>query len=624
MYHNGFVKVMIISPDVEVGNPKFNADKMLEVLGKKENQKAEFILFPELSMSGYSSADLFFQDYLLSSVEEEIQRVLDNNPFEGVVIFGAPIRDNNILFNCAVVIQKDKVLGIIPKEYLPHPGEFFETRWFVSGTTAKEQISSIKFLGKDVAFGKIIFNHDNVKFAVEVCADMFAPITPATFLYLHGADIVFNTSASPDHLGKTDLRRRLVTTVSGRNNGSYVYCSAGVKESSSEGVFSGHKMVTQNGEIIAEIEDFTTGDEILFADIDVSKTRHARRNNGWYKVSVDRYGRDKSFQLVPYNLSESGDYVFEKKLSKTPFIPDMQPLDILNRVYRLQGSAILKRLQYIDITKSVIGISGGLDSTLALLSLVEAYKHIGYNLKDIIAVTLPGLATSTRTLNNAKKLMELTGVTYKEINISDHVNEAFKLIGHDPNIKDVTYENTQARIRTEILMNLANEVNGIVIGTSDLSEVALGWATFNGDHMAMYGLNGGIPKTLVKFLVKTYALKYPQLKDVLEDIVGTPISPELTDNDQNTESIIGKYEINDFIMHRFLVCGDKEDRIIMLLNKTFDLSKEEASSYTTNFYNRFFSQQYKRSTMPDAPKIVTLSLSSRGSYKMVGDMKYIK
>ncbi len=622
MYSNGLIKVASVTPKLKVGNPQFNVGEMLDIL---KEVKASITVFPELSVTAYTCNDLFFQESLLSNTKKAITHLLEENKYQGIIVIGAPLEVDGVLYNCAFVIQGSKILGIIPKFYLPNTGEFYEKRWFQSGFNIIENYNEVKYLNQIVPFGYIVFKdqNDEVSFGIEVCEDMWAPVSPGNILSLNGARIILNLSASNEVLGKREIRRRTILEHSRRNAGAYVYSSAGVNESTSETVFSGHNVIAQNSELIVETENFNQESEVIYGDIDLEKIDFARRTNASYRDSLNRY-RHK-FNEVIFKLEKSEDYNFAKKFDSTPFVPKVNILEDFEKIAALQENALIKRIKHVRAKSLVIGISGGLDSTLALLIACRVYDNLGIDKKEIIGVTMPGLHTSKLTKKNAMDMMQNLGVKILDININNHVKEHFKLIGHDGVTEDITYENTQARARTMILMNLANKYQGLVLGTGDLSEMALGWCTYNGDQMSMYGINVGIPKTLVRFMIHNYAIhKFSEnVRQTLLSIVDTPITPELTSN-QKTEDTIGKYEINDFIIHRVLRYGDKEDRISWLLPKVFGISCDESSSYASNFFRRFYSQQFKRQATPDGPKILDISVSPRGDLRLPSDIDYLK
>lgn len=616
-YKNGFLKVCSVSPRLSVGNPRENVKEMIKAL---ENNDSAICLFPELGITAYSCNDLFLQRSLLEDSLEALSYLLAHNPYDGVVICGMPLETQSMVVNVALALQKDKILGIVPKFYLPNNKEYYEKRWFNSGFDLVDKTKKVKILNKSVPFGNLLFESGDVKFGIEVCEDMWATISPGNFLSVNGANLIFNLSASNECLGKESTRRNCVLEHSRKNTGAYVYASCGPAESSSETVFFGHKIIASNGSLLTESMNRTLDTDILYADIDLERIAYERRSNSSYREAILKYHLD--YQIVPFVLKESEDYAFAKPLDTLPFVPKVNPEKTFERISKIQELALVKRLTHLGIQNVLVGISGGLDSALTLIVACRSFDRLGLSRKGIIAVTMPGMGTSSRTKDNARKLMEYLGVTALEIGMTEHVTEHLKMIGHDGLTEDITYENAQARERTMILMNLANKYNGIVLGTGDLSEIALGWSTYNGDQMSMYNVNAGIPKTLVRFMVHNYAddLNDPAASAVLHDILETPISPELRKN-QATEQAIGKYEINDFILHRFLACGDTEERILFLLKKAFSLGEKELADYAANFFKRFYSQQFKRQASPDSPKVLDYSLSPRGDFRMPSDVE---
>ena len=620
MYKNGFIKVASVTPKLKVGNPDYNVREMLRLLNKV---KSSIAVFPELSVTAYTCNDLFFQESLIQRTKKAIKLFLKENTFPGVVFIGAPLEVDGVLYNTAFVIQKNVILGIVPKFYLPNTGEFYEKRWFQSGFEIVSQVSEVVYLDQIVPFGHLVFKAEDeeLSFGVEICEDMWAPISPGNILALNGARLIVNLSASNETLGKRGLRRQSILEHSRRNQGAYVYSSAGVNESTSETVFSGHNLIAQNGELLVETENFSQESEIIYGDVDLSKIDFARRTSSSYRDTINRYSFD--YTRVLFQLEETKDYDFESKMDQTPFVPKTDLKENFLKIAALQENALIKRMKHIKAKRIVVGVSGGLDSTLALLIAVRVYDLLDLPRKDIIGVTMPGLHTGDVTKNHADALMKHLGISVKEIDIKKHTLEHFSLIDHDGKTQDIAYENTQARLRTTILMNLANKEKGIVLGTGDLSELVLGWCTYNGDQMSMYGINSGIPKTLVRFMITEYALfKFnEEIRHILEGIVDTPITPELTAN-QTTEETIGKYEVNDFMIHRLFRFGDDEERIVWLLEKTFDLSREESERYAHQFFTRFYSQQFKRQALPDGPKILDIGISPRGDLRLPSDIDY--
>ena len=618
MYGKGFIKVASVTPVLKVGNPLYNVKEMVSLL---KDIKSSITVFPELGITAYTCNDLFFQESLLNDTKEAIKYLLKHNDNDGVIIIGAPLEVDGVLYNCAFIINQNEIKGIVPKYYLPNTGEFYEKRWFQSGFDIANEITSVQYLGKEVPFGNIVFTTEDqeVTFGVEICEDMWAPISPGNILAINGAKIIVNLSASNEVLGKREMRKRAILEHSRRNAGAYVYCSAGVSESTSETVFSGHNVICQNSELIVETENFNQNSEIIYGDIDLAKIDFSRRTNASYRDTLNKFNYE--VQKVTVSIKEEDGFEFEKKFDRTPFVPKSNILHDFEKIAALQENALLKRIKHVRAKSLVVGVSGGLDSTLALLIAVRVYDNLGLSRKEIIGVTMPGLHTSARTKKNALDMMNNLGVTVLDIDINKHVKEHFELIGHDGVTQDITYENTQARARTMILMNLANKHQGLVLGTGDLSELVLGWCTYNGDQMSMYGINAGIPKTLVSFMIQNYAdHKFEQdVKETLYSILDTPITPELASN-QKTEDTIGKYEVNDFIIHRVLRFGDNKERIIWLLPKVFDITSEDALNYASNFFRRFYTQQFKRQALPDSPKILDISVSPRGDLRLPSDI----
>lgn len=615
MYYKGFLKVATFTPNLELGNPKFNINEIINAL---KGVKAGIALFPELSLTGYNCGDLFYQSALSNDALDALERLLKENPFEGLLIVGMPLDIDGVLYNVAVVIKNDEILGVIPKKYLPNMGEFYEKRWFNSGL--ETHLKSVYIFGKEVPFGDLLFQDldKGIKFGVEICQDMWTTISPGNLLSLAGANMILNLSASNEYLYKEEIRRTAVVDHSRRNNGAYIYASSGMMESSSDTVFSGHNMVASCGVLVKEKIFNEPLTKMMLADVDFGEINYKRRRDTNLKDVLHRFEHDITY--IDIKFTETNKYNFVETIDQTPFIPKENPKKDFLKIKNIQIQALMKRMIHLGDHKLVIGVSGGLDSTLALMIAYETILKLNRPVTDIIGVTMPGLGTSSRTKNNALALMEKLGITHMEKPIIDETNLHFDLIGQDVNKLDVTYENTQARIRTMVLMNLANMHKGIVLGTGDLSEIALGFMTYNGDQMSMYGINAGLPKTLVAFMVLEFAKAYGDLKTLLEDVVDTPISPELIKN-QVSEKILGKYMHNDFLIHRHLRCGDDEEKLIFMLEKTFNLEHEVAKSRVAYFLRRFYTQQFKRQTLPDGPKVIDISLSPRGDYRMPSDIK---
>lgn len=618
MYHQGFLKIALVTPSLEVGNPEYNVSEILKTI---QTLDVGVTLCPELSITGYACGDLFYQDALIMNAKRQLKRLLDTSTFKGVLVVGLPLDIEGVLYNTAVVIQGSKLLGIIPKKYLPNTYEYYEKRWFNSGLDI--QIKEVELLNQVVPFGDLIFedNDKNIRFGVEICQDMWTNFSPGNALALNGANMILNLSASNEYLDKEASRRMVVVENSRRNAGAYVYVSSGMMESSSDTVFSGHNMVAVNGQLRDEKFFNTPKTQVLLTEVDFGEIHFTRRHDTNLKDALHRVKMD--ITRIPVHFEDNPNFVFSKPLNELPFVPKpKQAKKAFEDIKRIQVQALAKRLLHVNMPTLVIGVSGGLDSTLALLIAHETYQFLGWDPKGILGVTMPGLGTSDRTKNNAVQLMSLLGITHQEISIVEETHKHFEMIKQDKNQTDITYENTQARIRTMTLMNLANKHNGIVLGTGDLSEIALGFMTYNGDQMSMYGINAGLPKTLVRFMVEMYASVHLNLSEILMDIVLTPVSPELI-KDQKTEDILGKYKINDFLLHRLLRCGDEPEKMVFLLKSIFQVDDKEASTRVNYFLNRFYNQQFKRQVLPDGPKILDITLSPRGDFRMPSDIKVV-
>ena len=623
----GFIKVAAAVPSIKVADVDYNIQQIESLAAQAEGQGVEVMVTPELCVTGYSCQDLFREQLLLDKAEEGILRLLDfTRKLDVIIIVGCPVVINSLLYNCAVMVQHGQILGIVPKTYLPNYGEFYEKRWFASAQDLNP--TDISFAGglvKVSAEPLLIKTCHGVKFGVEICEDVWAPIPPSNNLALAGADIIFNLSASDELIGKHKYLCSLLAQQSARTISGYVYASAGFGESTQDVVYGGNAMVFENGKFLVEGDRFTLQPQIKIAQLDVEKLRTERRHN----TTFINAQREANANVVDAKLVSQHNFELIREIDPHPFIPkdsDMQASceEILN----IQVSGLIKRLYHINAQKAVIGISGGLDSTLALLVTVKAFDKLGLDRKGIIGITMPGFGTTDRTYQNAMKLMETLGITIREISIAKAVTQHFEDIGHDMKIHDITYENSQARERTQILMDVANQVNGIVIGTGDLSELALGWATYNGDHMSMYGVNAGVPKTLIRYLVSYVAGE--MATDTLLDIIDTPISPELIPADeqgrikQKTEDLVGPYELHDFFIYYFLRYGFSPSKIFVMAKKAFanNYDDETIKKWLKTFCRRFFTQQFKRSCLPDGPKVGSVSLSPRGDWRMPSDASY--
>jgi NAD+ synthase (glutamine-hydrolysing) len=623
----GYIKVAAAVPSIKVADVDYNIQQIESLAAQAEGHGVEVMVTPELCVTGYSCQDLFREQLLLDKAEEGIIRLLDfTRKLDVILVVGCPVVINSLLYNCAVMVQHGQVLGIVPKTYLPNYGEFYEKRWFASAQDLNP--TEICFAGGPVRVSAeplLIRTCKGVMFGVEICEDVWAPIPPSNNLALAGADIIFNLSASDELIGKHKYLCGLLAQQSARTISGYVYASAGFGESTQDVVYGGNAMVFENGKLLVEGDRFTLQPQIKIAQLDVEKLRTERRHN----TTFINAQREAHANVIDAKSVSQRDFELIRDIDPHPFIPkdaDMQASceEILN----IQVSGLIKRLYHINAQKAVIGISGGLDSTLALLVTVKAFDKLGLDRKGIIGITMPGFGTTDRTYQNAMKLMQTLGVTIREISIAKAVTQHFEDIGHDIKVHDVTYENSQARERTQILMDVANQVNGIVVGTGDLSELALGWATYNGDHMSMYGVNAGVPKTLIRYLVSYVAGE--MATDTLLDIIDTPISPELIPADekgrikQKTEDLVGPYELHDFFIYYFLRYGFSPSKIFVMAQKAFakDYDDETIKKWLKTFCKRFFTQQFKRSCLPDGPKVGTVSLSPRGDWRMPSDASY--
>lgn len=637
MKNYGIVEVATASPkEIYIGNPKKNVDYMIgivrEVTQKNKNEDANIgiLVFPELSITGYTCGDLFNQTSLIESAENELLRfVKEVDDFRAPIVFvGCPIRKDNQLFNCAVAFHNGEILGIVPKTFIPNYNEFYEMRHFSPSTLRLSD--EIEVGGKVIPFTTDVLFKDNTSGAiigVDICEDVWTPIPPSRYHCLYGANIIVNLSASNEIIGKSAYRRDLLKMHSATSNCGYVYTSASRSESTSDTVFSGHQIICENGRIVAETK-FLEDKEVTFATIDIEKCINDRCKSTSYMQFVEK----RNYKTVSVSLYSKIDrLVLDKPVPIEPFVPkniDERSREILD----IQAAGLAQRLKKIHMDKVVIGISGGLDSTLALIVAVEAFELNGYDIKGIIGITMPCFGTSSRTLNNSKALMTALGITQYEINIAAACDQHYLDINHDKSLLDITFENVQARERTQVLMDMANKHNALVVGTGDLSELALGWCTYNGDHMSMYGVNASIPKTLVRHLVKYYAeMRAGKGVDkVLIDICNTPISPELLPPNadgtisQNTEDSIGSYVTHDFTLYYMLRFGFGPKKIYELYVKSLEFNgdsvdKEKIKKDMNTFYRRFQTQQFKRNCLPDGIKVGTVSLSPRADWRMPSD-----
>lgn len=631
---NGFIKVAAAIPSVKVADCSYNVQQIESLIAMAEGKGVEVIVFPELCITGYTCQDLFKQTLLLEQAETSVLMLLDfTRKLDIISIVGVPVVVGDLLLNCAAVIQKGDLLGLVPKAYLPNYSEFYEKRWFASSQDL--QPSEIRFAGNKIVVTPqptLFRTCDGAMFGVEICEDVWAPVPPSCNLALSGADIIFNLSASDELIGKHDYLKGLLAQQSARMISGYVYSGCGFGESTQDVVYGGNAIAYENGQLLAESERFALDPQLIITQIDVEKIRNERRTNSTY-INAQR-GHDS--RIVNAHTVMPRDFELIRDVDPHPFIPKTDDMEkSCDEIFSIQVAGLAKRLVHTGCKTVVVGISGGLDSTLALLVCVRTFDKLQLSRKGIVGVTMPGFGTTDRTYNNAVNLMKSLGITLREISIADAVKQHFNDIGHDINVHDVTYENSQARERTQILMDLSNQLGALVIGTGDLSELALGWATYNGDHMSMYGVNAGVPKTLIKYLVKFVAMSEDsdETRSILLDIIDTPISPELIPADeagnitQKTEDLVGPYELHDFFLYHIIRFGYRPSKIFMLARKAFDGSNPEAPFYDdetikkwlTIFLRRFFNQQFKRSCLPDGPKVGSVSLSPRGDWRMPSD-----
>lgn len=637
----GFIKVASAIPAVKVADIQYNLSEIEKQVIKAEGEGVEIIVFPELSLTGYSCQDLFQQQVLLDNIEIAVVQLLDfTRQLDITIIVGAPICVNSVLLNCALVIQHGKLLGIVPKTYLPNYGEFYEKRWFASSQDL--QLQSIYYVGDkiDVSTDIQLFStSQGVRFGIEICEDLWSPLPPSNQLTLAGAELIFNLSASDDLIGKHNYLKTLVAQQSARTICGYVYSSCGFGESTQDVVYGGNALIYENGKLLAEAKRFEVEAQIIISEIDIDRLRIERRANTTFvnaqrptMMQRLRANNQAILSNIPTCIPPSiqREFILTRSVYKYPFIPKGEELrEHCEEILNIQVCGLAKRLLHINCKTVVIGVSGGLDSTLALLVASLAFDKLGYNRKGIIGVTMPGFGTTDRTYSNAITLMQKLDITIREINISESVKQHFADIEHDINLHNTTYENSQARERTQILMDISNQAGGIVIGTGDLSELALGWCTYNGDHMSMYAVNIGIPKTLIKHLVYYIAKDSTEevTKCTLNDIINTPISPELTPADKNgniiqkTEDLVGPYELHDFFLYYMLRFGFRPKKIFWLAQQAFkgEYADGIILHWLRIFYKRFFSQQFKRSCLPDGPKVGSVSLSPRGDWRMPSD-----
>jgi len=618
---HGFYRVASAVNQTTVANPKKNAMEILPLLNQAYCQNVSVILFPELTLTGYTASDLFFNQRLLEEQNSSLQSILKaSKEISTIAILGMVLRHQNRLYNTAVVIQNGEILGIVPKTYIPNKQEFYEKRQFISGREIRETTTTL--FEEEIPFGVDLLFSDGkeMTFGIEICEDLWAVTPPSNQMSINGANIIFNLSASNELIGKSEYREELVRTQSARCMGAYVYSSAGVGESTTDTVFGGHAIIAQYGSTLIQNQRFDMNANIITAEVDLQRMNWQRISESSYSDEITTKHRVIQLKKLPI-IKQLKSFI-----NPHPFVPSVhqEKEHRCKEIIYIQAHALIKRMTHAKIKKAVIGISGGLDSTLALLSTHKAFQLMHWESKNIIAITMPGFGTTSRTKNNAIELCQKLEVTLRTVDITKLALTEFEAIGHAVDDHSVTYENVQARARTSILMNTANREGGLVIGTGDLSEIALGWSTYNGDHMSMYALNSGIPKTLIKYVIE-YFKQNKQIAHIIDDILDTPISPELLPHKENqivqeTESIVGPYELHDFFLYHFIKYGAKPSKILFLANLAFEnYSESEIKKWLKKFLWRFFTQQFKRSCIPDGPKIGSISLSPRADWRMPSD-----
>ena len=625
----GFVKVAAAVPRVKVADCKFNSERLEGLITIAEGKGVQILTFPEMCITGYTCGDLFAQQLLLEQAEMALIQILNSTrQLDIISILGMPVVVNSTVINAAVVIQKGKILGVVPKTYLPNYKEFYEQRWFTSALQVSE--NSVRLCGQIVPMGNnLLFETAETTFGIEICEDLWATVPPSSSLALQGAEIIFNLSADDEGIGKHNYLCSLISQQSARCISGYVFSSSGFGESTTDVVFAGNGLIYENGYLLARSERFCLEEQLIINEIDMECIRAERRVNTTFAANKANCPGKEAIRIST-EFVNSKDLNLTRTFNPHPFVPQGSELNSrCEEIFSIQIAGLAQRLLHTGAKTAVIGISGGLDSTLALLVCVKTFDKLGLSRKDILGITMPGFGTTDRTYHNAIDLMNSLGVSIREISIREACIQHFKDIGHDLNIHDVTYENSQARERTQILMDIANQTWGMVIGTGDLSELALGWATYNGDHMSMCGVNAGIPKTLVKHLVQWVAENGMDeaSKATLLDIVDTPISPELIPADENgeikqkTEDLVGPYELHDFFLYYFLRFGFRPSKIYFLAQTAFSgvYDDETIKKWLQTFFRRFFNQQFKRSCLPDGPKVGSISISPRGDWRMPSD-----
>ncbi len=633
----GLVRVGAAVPSLALGNVKENMKRHLAMMREAKEKHVSIVTFPELSLTGYTCGDLFFQRRLLDDVTDALLALKDEMPEGILAVVGAPLEIEGALYNCAVVLHKGEIISAVPKTFLPNNGEFYEKRWFQSGDARRDASAAIPKLKTDVCRQAIFEMEDGVRFGIELCEDLWAPLPPSTMLSVEGAEIILNLSASNELLSKREYRQQLISQQSARCQCGYVYVSAGMGESSSDLVFSGHSVIASCGTVIRENEGYLADNYLMTADIDIDRIRADRMKQSSFADCAAQvramWKQAPNILRTMENALLSDDAAPDYRVSKHPFIPSDKASRQLRcaQILAMQATALARRLA-VTGGKVVVGISGGLDSTLALLAACKAVDMLHLPRTNILGITMPCFGTTDRTYHNALDLMTSLGVSQREIPIHNAVRQHFADIGHDESDHSVTYENCQARERTQVLMDVANKIGAIVLGTGDLSEIALGWCTYNADHMSMYGVNSGVPKTLVRWVIQTAAENeaFSSSRECLQSILDTPISPELLPPDekgnilQQTEDVVGPYALHDFFLYYAIRFGYPPKKVFELCCIAFqdDFSCETILKWLKNFYRRFWTQQFKRNCMPDGVKIGSIALSPRGDWRMPSDAQY--
>lgn len=633
----GLVRVGAAVPSLALGNVKENMKRHLAMMREAKEKHVSIVTFPELSLTGYTCGDLFFQRRLLDDVTDALLTLKDEMPEEILAVVGAPLEIEGALYNCAVVLHKGEIISAVPKTFLPNNGEFYEKRWFQSGDARRDASVAIPKLKMDVCRQAIFETEDGVRFGIELCEDLWAPLPPSTMLSVEGAEIILNLSASNELLSKREYRQQLISQQSARCQCGYVYVSAGMGESSSDLVFSGHSVIASCGTVIRESEGYLADNYLMTADIDIDRIRADRMKQSSFADCAAQvramWKQEPNILRTMENALLPDDAAPDYHVSKHPFIPSDKASRQLRcaQILAMQATALARRLA-VTGGKVVVGISGGLDSTLALLAACKAVDMLHLPRTNILGITMPCFGTTDRTYHNALDLMTSLGVSQREIPIHNAVRQHFADIGHDESDHSVTYENCQARERTQVLMDVANKIGAIVLGTGDLSEIALGWCTYNADHMSMYGVNSGVPKTLVRWVIQTAAENeaFSSSRECLQSILDTPISPELLPPDekgnilQQTEDVVGPYALHDFFLYYAIRFGYPPKKVFELCCIAFkdDFSCETILKWLKNFYRRFWTQQFKRNCMPDGVKIGSIALSPRGDWRMPSDAQY--